>query len=141
MIYEKEVKELLGAEVYKTFLAAADSGEISEQQMADIAFELHEKVGGEFKRARESKSFKCDRTAARTDLAKGQTDKLIRIPQSDDIALKPLAARIIKAQQSFLSEVRSKEALDEEDKLFAKMFPFGNFSKKDIRGTYHIFYI
>ena len=45
MIYEKEVKELLGAEVYKTFLAAVDSGEISEQQMADFAFELHEKVG------------------------------------------------------------------------------------------------
>ena len=60
MIYEKEVKELLGAEVYKT----ANSGEISAQQMADIAFELHEKVGGDFKRARENKSFKCDRTAA-----------------------------------------------------------------------------
>ena len=58
------MKELLGEEVYKTFLAAANSREISEQQMADIAFELHEKVGGDFKRARENKSFKCDRTAA-----------------------------------------------------------------------------
>ena len=106
MIYEKEVNELLGADVYKTFLAAVDSGEISEQQMADIAFELHEKVGGDFKRARESKAFKCDRAAARTvltnwyqfDLAEGQTDKLVKILESDNIALKPLAERIIKAQ-------------------------------------------
>ena len=63
-------------------------------------------MGGEFKRARETKAFKCDRAAARTmltnwysyDLAEGETDKVVRILQNDNIALKPLAARIIKAQ-------------------------------------------
>ena len=63
---EKEVEAELGVEVYKTFLAAVDNGEISEKQMADIAFELHGTVGGDFKRARESKTFKCDRAEART---------------------------------------------------------------------------
>ena len=33
MIYEKEVKNLLGAEVYKTFLEAVDECEISEQHI------------------------------------------------------------------------------------------------------------
>ena len=85
----------MGAEVYKTFLDAVDSGEISEQQMADIAFELHVKVGGDFKRARESKTLKYDRTAARTvltnwyqfvDLDKEvQAEKLVKILQSAEI--------------------------------------------------------
>ena len=47
MIYEKEVKELWGPRcIYKTFLAAVDKGEISEQRMADFAYELDSNVTG-----------------------------------------------------------------------------------------------
>ena len=50
MDYEKEVKDLLGTEVYKRFLRAVDDGAISLQQMNDIAAELGGRVRGEFKR-------------------------------------------------------------------------------------------
>ena len=149
MIYEEDIIDLLGADVYKTFLEAVDNGEISEVQMADIAFKLHKRVGGDFRRACESKAFKYDRAAARTvldnwysyDLAEGQTDKLVRILQSDNIALKALAERV-KTQQNICAnaKAKAKEVLDGEDKLFAEMFPFGNFSKKDICGiTFSVF--
>ena len=44
MIYEKEVKDLLGPEVYKRFLWAVYVGTISLQQMTDIAAELGDLV-------------------------------------------------------------------------------------------------
>merc|ERR1712116_57668 len=102
MIYEKEVMDLLGPDVYETFLKAVDRGEVSEQQMSDIAYELHERVGGDFKRAQESQGFKYDRAAARTVLANWyrfdpcgvERDTLVRVLEDDNIALKALAHKL-----------------------------------------------
>ena len=106
MIYEKEVKDLLGPDVYETFLKAVDRGEVSEQQMSDIAYELHDRVGGDFKRAQSCKGFKSDRTAARKVLTNWYnhdpdgvaTEKLVSVFQNENIALKPLAHSIAKGQ-------------------------------------------
>ena len=110
-VYEKKVKVLLGVKVYQTFLNAADSGEISEQHMADIAYKLSDTVGGEFKRSRDSRVFACDNRAARAvlanwfhyDLSKRKVDSetavatLVTILRDDNISLYPLAAEINKA--------------------------------------------
>ena len=105
-VYEKKVKGLLGVEVYQTFLNAAESGEITEQHMADIAYRLSDTVGGEFKRY--SEQFACDKRAARVvlanwfhyDLSKGEVESetavatLVTILRDDNIRLYPLAAEI-----------------------------------------------
>ena len=81
MDYEKEVKDLLGEEVYQRFLRAVDDGTISLRQMNDIAAELGGMVRWEFKREQESTTFKFDSLSARKILsnwwyetAKGPTD-------------------------------------------------------------------
>ena len=54
---EEQVKELLGEKAYNMFLDAVESGEMNLQQMTDIAVELHAKVGGKFKLAKDSRAF------------------------------------------------------------------------------------
>ena len=46
MNYEKEMKDLLGTEIYNKFLQAVDEGRISLKQMNDIAAELGSLVMG-----------------------------------------------------------------------------------------------
>ena len=56
-IYEKDVKKLLGKEAFNKFLGAVRKGQVTLQQMSDIAFELGEEVGGNFKRAQDAINF------------------------------------------------------------------------------------
>ena len=41
MNYEKEAKELLGEDAYNKFLGAVRKGQVTLQQMSDIAFDLN----------------------------------------------------------------------------------------------------
>ena len=74
--------------------------------MSDIAYELHDRVGGDFKRAQSCKGFKSDRTAARKLLTNWYdndpdgvaTEKLVSVLQNENIALKPLAHSLAKGQ-------------------------------------------
>ena len=151
MNYEKEVKDLLGEEVYKRFLRAEDDGTISLQQMNDIAAELGGKVRGEFKREQESTTFKFDRSHARKilsnwyqyELARGPTDSesavqtLTTALKDENIFLLPLAKDIIQIHTSLGGSTNIE---NDEDRVFAEMFPNGHFSKKDIRGvTFTVF--
>ena len=43
-VYEKEVLNILGVGVYKTFLRAVDEGVISVEQMVDITYGLSNAV-------------------------------------------------------------------------------------------------
>ena len=82
-VYVKEVLNMLGVGVYKTFLKAVDNGQISVEQMTDIAYGLSHAVGGEFKRSMESREFVYNKRAARAmlanwfslDLAKGDGEE------------------------------------------------------------------
>ena len=69
MNYEKEVKELLGEDAYNKFLDAVRKGQVTLQQMSDIAFELGEEVGGNFKRAQDTRNFEYNAAAARKVLS------------------------------------------------------------------------
>ena len=69
MNYEKEVRELLGKDAYKTFLDAVDVGKVDLQQMTDISVLLHERVGGNFKRTKNSWAFELNRATARKVLS------------------------------------------------------------------------
>lgn len=150
MDYEEEVKDLLGSEVYKRFLRAVDDGTISLQQMNDIAAELGGKVRGEFKREQESTTFKFDRSSARKilsnwyqyELARGPTDSesavqtLTTALKDENIYLLPLAKDLIEIHTSHQRTLGdSVNVENDEDKVFAEMFPNGHFSKKDIRGV------
>ena len=153
MDYEKEVKDLLGEEVYKRFLRAVDDGTISLQQMNDIAAELGGRVRGEFKREQESTAFKFDRLSARKilsnwyqyELARGPTDSesavqtLTSALKDENIYLLPLAKDIIQIHTSLGGSVKVE---NDKDKVFAEIFPNGHFSKRDIRGvTFTVFRI
>ena len=94
MDYEKEVKDLLGTEVYKRFLKAVDDGTISLQQMNDIAAELGGKVRGEFKREQESTTFKFDRASARKILSNWYQYELVRGPRDSESAVQTLTTAL-----------------------------------------------
>ena len=136
---------MLGTEVYKRFLKAVDDGTISLQQMNDIAAELGGKVRGEFKREQESTTFKFDRASARKilsnwfqyELVKGPTDSesavqtLTTALKDENIFLLPLAKDIIQIHTSLGGSTNIE---NDEDRVFAEMFPNGHFSKKYICG-------
>ena len=69
MNYEKEAKELLGEDAYNKFLGAVRKGQVTLQQMSDIATELGDEVGGNFKCAQESRNFEYNNAAARKVLS------------------------------------------------------------------------
>ena len=106
MLYEKEVKVLLGEDAYYKFLDAVDEGIVSVQQMTDIAVGLHKVVGGKFKLAQDSRAFEFDRAAARQVLSNwyqyeacemdGKTalEKFVAILRDKNIGLYPLAHEI-----------------------------------------------
>ena len=66
-INEKE--KLLGKDAYNKFLAAVRKGQVTLQQMSDIAFELGEEVGGNFKCVQDAGNFEYSVAAARKVLS------------------------------------------------------------------------
>ena len=59
----------MGKDAYNKFLVAVRKGQVTLQQMSDIAFKLGDEVGGNFKRAQESKNFKYNAADARKVLS------------------------------------------------------------------------
>ena len=68
-IYEKDMGKLLGEDAYNKFLAAVRKGQVTLQQMSDIAFELGEEVGGNFKCVQDAGNFEYSVAAARKVLS------------------------------------------------------------------------
>ena len=105
MNYEKEVKELLGEDANNKFLDAVRKGQVTLQQMRDIAVELGDEVGGNFKRAQESRNFEHNNAAARKVLSdwyqlgacdmdkEAAREKFISTLQHENIGLYPLAIK------------------------------------------------
>ena len=95
-MYDKEVKEQLGPDVFACLLEALDNGKVTLQQTQDLASKLHPKVGGDFQRSRELPNFKFDRTSLRNILSmwyqcevEGVTrKKLKRVLSDPDIGLR-----------------------------------------------------
>ena len=110
MNYEKEVKELLGEDAYNKFLDAVRKGQVTLQQMSDIAVELGDEVGGNFKRAQDNRNFEYNAAAARKVLSDWYQlgacemnmnvarEKFITTLQHTNIRLNPLAAEISSIQ-------------------------------------------
>ena len=110
MNYEKEVKELLGEDAYNKFLDAVRKGQVTLQQMSDIAYELGDEVGGNFKRAQDTRNFEYNAAAARKVLSDWYQlgacqmnmnvarKKFIATLQHENIRLNPLAAEISSIQ-------------------------------------------
>ena len=49
--YERDVKDLLGVNLFRTFCEEVEIGTIDANLMSDIAYGLNEKVGGAHKRS------------------------------------------------------------------------------------------
>ena len=62
---EREVYKLLGPEVIGCLLDRVDRGDVSLQQVEDLAGRLHTKAKGNLKRKMQSPNFKYDRTTLR----------------------------------------------------------------------------
>ena len=114
MKYDREVKELLGKNVFTCLLEAVDNGELTLQQTQDLAFKLHPHAGGDFQRERELPNFKFDRTSLRNILSswyqnevEGVTRKKLKTVLWDaDIGLR---LKISKSGRVTLSQMKKKE--------------------------------
>ena len=101
---------MLGEDAYNKFLDAVRKGQVTLQQMSDIAVELGDEVGGNFKRAQDSRNFEYNAAAARKVLSdwyqlgacemniNDARKKFIAILQHTNIRLNPLAAEISSIQ-------------------------------------------
>ena len=107
MSYEKEIRNLLGADFYDSFINAVDEGKIGQKEASDIATKLHPLVGGRFKQAYDKSNFTFDRRAMRqilsdwhqyvvpSDTAAARAE-LIGILKGKDLSLCSLAADLEK---------------------------------------------
>ena len=102
--YDEDIREKLGTEFVKTILDAVRCGEITKQNMEDIAQGLGPKIrGGHIRRGEIFDAAEMRRILSdwyEDDLCNQDTEqgiqKLIALFESDDISLKPLAARLKK---------------------------------------------
>ena len=106
----------MGKDAYNKFLVAVRKGQVTLQQMSDIAFKLGDEVGGNFKRAQESRNFKYNAADARKVLSnwyqlgacdmdkEAAREKFISTLQHENTGLYPLAHEIPSTQTLTLSE-------------------------------------
>ena len=133
MEYEKEIMDVLGTGVCNQFLQAnylkvstffschhhqaIGSGGISIQQLQDIAWHLHSRVGGELRRLIQGPSFELGRNVGRTLLCswyrfslfeevprQEATSVLVKVLRHPDISLLPLAAEIERSSSKAVLE-------------------------------------
>ena len=102
--YDEDIREKLGTEFVKTILDAVRCGEITKQNMEDISQGLGPKIrGGHIQRGEIFDAAEMRRILSdwyEDDLSNQDTEqgiqKLITLFESDDISLKPLAAKLKK---------------------------------------------
>ena len=154
--YQKDVKEVLGEEMYGKLQRAVNEGKIPVTKAQLFAYELNPSVGGSFKNRRDRQDFKLDGDTFMQILGdyvgiseeneqEHLPDKIIEILRHEDFGLKAVARQLEKVKprtpsssESESDRLKTKLAKETKEKLrkrWEKMRPQISAKRQEISQT------